>query len=327
MEKNNFIQMWRGIAMCAVVLIHCVWQMDNSNLIAFSYSIIFRQCLNFAVGTFMFFAGYFVDTKKFESKAYLFKRIKRLAIPYLIWSSLYIANEYISGDLSSIQEVIIMYLNGTAAPQLYYIVVLLQLTILTPLVIKLDKYKYAKYIMWLISPIYYIIMYCADFQIPMRQTWFVAWFIFYYAGIKLQKAEVRLKTGYIFVCMIGALCLSVASSFGLLNFYNNYGIAVTQMKISSILFAFSIIIFICRYKDKYISNKNIFVKLGDMSYGIFYIHVFALTIPGAIFSLLNPPLPLVFLQFIELVSALGISYIVLVIMKKVLRGKSYLIGV
>ena len=84
MEKNNFIQMWRGIAMCAVVLIHCVWQMDNSNLIAFSYSIIFRQCLNFAVGTFMFFCRIFCRYKKFESKAYIFKRIKSLQFIELV---------------------------------------------------------------------------------------------------------------------------------------------------------------------------------------------------------------------------------------------------
>ena len=57
-------------------------------------SVVLRQIINFAVATFVFVAGYFVNVdalsdKEFSYKHWIIYRGGRLCIPFMIWSLLY----------------------------------------------------------------------------------------------------------------------------------------------------------------------------------------------------------------------------------------------
>ncbi len=56
MAKDRYLQAVRGLAIAAVVLIHCLPVSD--------VSIVIRPFLNWAVATFLFLSGYFTDEAK-----------------------------------------------------------------------------------------------------------------------------------------------------------------------------------------------------------------------------------------------------------------------
>lgn len=325
-DKNTFMQLCRGVAIIAVVWIHCSWEMNHDNSFNFFYSLIFRQFLNFAVGMFVFFAGYFINTNKICTKKYFVNRLKRLIIPYLFWTAVNIGIRFAAGNYASIKEIFGMILFGTSVAQLYYIIVLLQLTLLTPVIIKLDSYKYARMFLWAISPVYYLCMYYLNFQIPLRQTVFPVWFIFYYAGLKAKKTDFKPTVKKIICMTIFTLIISVIESLILYQIYGKYSMAVTQIKISSVLYALSVIGLILSLKEMKISSNNIFVRLGYFSYGIFYIHTFALKIVNTALSFLAASIPLILLQCIQLVLSLLISCFMIIVLKKLLKENAKYIG-
>ena len=68
--------MLKGIAILAVVMIHIPPTADTNSIIAS------RQIINFPVAMFIFLSGYFA---KQDENTWL--SVKRLSLPYLIWSS------------------------------------------------------------------------------------------------------------------------------------------------------------------------------------------------------------------------------------------------
>lgn len=127
MKKSEYWQCIRGICILAVIMIHCpsgheIW-------------LGIRQLINFPVAVFIFMAGYFVNPQKVD-KQWLKKRW-RLLIPYLLWNSVYSLKNVMTGI--NIKSVIYAFVFGQSAASLYYILVLLQLTLLTPYLINKRK--------------------------------------------------------------------------------------------------------------------------------------------------------------------------------------------
>lgn len=133
-ERKSYWQEVRGICIIAVVAIHVLaeYKLRCKN-IRLEW-VLFRQLLNFAVPTFIFMAGYFTNVSKVNDSIgrYYLKRVERLLIPYLLWSTLYYL---LRGHRQS--DFLNVLVTGNASWQLYYIVVLLQCVIITPLLVKI----------------------------------------------------------------------------------------------------------------------------------------------------------------------------------------------
>ena len=71
-EKREYWQSIRGICILAVVLIHSLGGFDYSTGYNTTF-VILRQIINFAVATFVFMAGYFVNVDAFSDKELSFK--------------------------------------------------------------------------------------------------------------------------------------------------------------------------------------------------------------------------------------------------------------
>lgn len=125
---------------------------------------------------------------------------------------------------------------------------------------------------------------------------------------------------------IFTLIISVIESLILYPIYGKYSIAVTQIKISSVLYALSVIGLSLSLKEMKISSNNIFVKLGDVSYGIFYIHIIVLKVVSIVTLRIVPERYLVLQQFLSLFLTLLMSYFAIVIIRKILKKKSWIIG-
>lgn len=133
-ERKSHWQEVRGICIIAVVAIHVLAEYQQRCKNIRLEWVLFRQLLNFAVPTFIFMAGYFTNVSKVNDSIgrYYLKRVERLLIPYLLWSTLYYL---LRGHRQS--NFLNVLVTGNASWQLYYIVVLLQCVIFTPLLVKL----------------------------------------------------------------------------------------------------------------------------------------------------------------------------------------------
>lgn len=141
--RNNYWSTLKGIAILAVVMIHIPLTDDANSMIAT------RQIINFPVAMFIFLSGYFA---KQESNTW--RSVKRLLLPYLIWSSFWCI--IIPPHTLSTNTLIIKYLTGGFSI-LYFLFVLIQLKVLTPCLIKhitKEGYVLKKDPLWLITPIY-----------------------------------------------------------------------------------------------------------------------------------------------------------------------------
>lgn len=168
-QRNSYWQIIRGICILAVVLIHALSGFDyNSNNEINTAWILVRQIVNFPVATFVFLSGYFVDPSKMQvenyTQEYIVVRSIRLLIPFVLWSGFYtlitIVQNVSDGISPDIKELIVRFIVGKASTPFYYIVVLFQLTLITPMLTKLinKESKLLKYL-WLITPVYLLYLY------------------------------------------------------------------------------------------------------------------------------------------------------------------------
>ena len=271
-SKNNMIQIFRALAIIAVVMIHSTppgeWQ------------VFYRPFINFAVATFLFLSGYLTKIENENWFAFYKKRITRVLIPYFIWSTVYsIPSIYNEG----IDRLFKNLLTTHACVTLYYIFVYIQFILLTPLLGCLARSKY-RYLGWLVAPIsiiifkYYNLFTGSELNKYIEIFWSNAclgWFTFYYLGLllgnQILKKEFKLKILVILYCISIALQMAEGYSWFLLNDAN----CGSQLKLTSLLTSsiFLLIIYAI-LKEGHIKIENKFLRmLGDYSFGIYLCHI------------------------------------------------------
>ena len=288
--KNNYWQSVRGISILAVVLIHALGGFNYVNSSCDEF-VVLRQIINFAVAVFVFMAGYFVNTDKilseeFNYKDYLYERGGRLFIPFVLWSLLYsliaVAGALYHGNSIEVAKLLAKFIVGKAAVPFYYIVVLIQLTIITPWLVRIIKAKSVlRKFLWLLTPCYIIYLYIWNFVVGMPpklyETFFPAWFVFYYLGLQVRFG-MQYKSNI--TAIVAMLIFSCAEAFWLKNNSLNMSFYTSQITIGSFLYTLAIIGFLLNKSSEKYFNKNLLIKIGNCSYGIFYIHILILIIIG-----------------------------------------------
>jgi len=249
-----------------------------------------------------------------------------------MWSAFYtLINIIVSnGDVNFLKTLAKLLLGLSSGP-LYFIVVLLQLTVLTPVLIRSIQADRGTKFLFLVTPIYFLILYsyCVIYktQMPFYQTFFPGWFIFYYFGlwIKIRGYEPIFRRNQlinsILCCLIG-LVFSIIEAYWLISIGFPVGFACSQIKISSFFYAFTVINLLMVIKphiDNYSKEITWLRFIGDNSFGIYYVHMFWIMISNKIFSsiiLLVDIVPL--FQLMQLVFTLLFSCISISITKKII---------
>ena len=264
--KNRYIQTIRGFLILFVIIIHSITE-SNSD-IENIFLIIVRTLCNVAVPLFIVFAGYFFNEQKYkESKEFILKKILRLLIPLLIYNILYFI-------LSMEFDIWKLLIFNTAA-HLYYILVIIQLILLTPLII---KYNSLKKIFFIITPIYLLIyrfiwMSSGQSMIPLPQYYFVAWSIYYIVGLMLKHNNIlNIKKYHVLIVFILIMGYNIFIYYKLGLEY-----ALSQMNIPNMIFSILVSIYLINNKKDNI-DENIFSKIGDNSFGIYFIHLFVIMV-------------------------------------------------
>lgn len=267
--RDNYWSMLKGIAILAVLMIHIPLTSDTNSILAT------RQIINFPVAMFLFLSGFFV---KRDGNTWV--STKRLLIPYLIWSGFWCI-------IIPPQSITLMLLNFVTGGYsiLYFLFVLIQLKLLTPFLLSRltnNDYDSRKDWMWLVTPLYLLlfsvirVLFGKDFErvngLIAFDNFFPSWLVYYYMGLFCKFHKVKIRFSYLAILALSAVFLSVLVAFWL--YENNcvYNFPYTQSKITSMLYALSVILlFYSLHEDN--MSPNVLTRLGEMSFGIYILHL------------------------------------------------------
>ena len=270
-ESSQKIQVLRGLAIIAVVLIH--------NTPEGPAQIWCRPFLNFCVGTFLFLSGMLSHAEQWHP----WKRIKKILIPYIIWTLIYV----IIKNYRTPAQIPVLYLKNLitskAATTLYYVFVYCGLTLIIPLIDRLARSRF-KLLGFAVSPLEIILMrlipllsgrtFSNYIEIVMRIS-FLGWFNYFYLGYLLGNRLLEIKMPSKKLALLWAASIMLQILEGYLYFSRGESNCGTQLKLSCILSGMIFVILAYRYIHSQATAKNtgILRLLGDCSFGIFFSHL------------------------------------------------------
>ena len=273
-DRNNMIQIFRAIAIIAVVMIHTTPSED--------WRVFCRPFINFSVATFLFLSGYLTKIDNSDWCSFFKKRIVRVIIPYVIWTLLYTLHRIIFLD-EGISKIPYNLITAKSAATMYYIFVYIQFVLLTPWLGRLAKSKYRHW-GWFVAPIsalifkYYGLLTGTEYNANVSLFWSDAclgWFTYYYLGLLLGNQII--KPNYSLSTLIwlyfASIILQMAEGYGWLLLGEES--CDTQLKLTSFLTStlFLLIVYTVLNNPK-IDIKSRFLRLlGDYSFGIYLCHI------------------------------------------------------
>jgi peptidoglycan/LPS O-acetylase OafA/YrhL len=147
-----------GLAILGVILYHASsWAFeimswtpqgfDQMEPLTFNGLRAVQQAIIFAIPVFLFISGYFIafaigriETNK-QWKV-IFTRIKNLVIPFFIWSVLILSLDMLLGNTYSVKDFILKIITANARGPYYFVALLVQFLILSPILIVLARTRY-----------------------------------------------------------------------------------------------------------------------------------------------------------------------------------------
>lgn len=276
-NKNLYFQQLRGFCIILVVLIHLPIGLDTDDSSFLWLSI--RQFINFPVATFIFLSAYFCkyDCNK-NILIFYEKRLKRLLVPYLIWACFYLIIYPLIKKHTLDDDALFLFLTGYGPA--YFLLVLIQLTIITPLIFKYKDNQYFRIFSWVVTPVYILFCYAYLLKtgktLPAYQTPFPAWYIFYFFAItykqKLDNLKSNINTLTLIFTIIVFLVFANFEGQIILKYVGDRSFAISQIKLSSIIYSLLMIVLFMYLQDQ--PQKNCLSYIGDYSMGIFMLHPF-----------------------------------------------------
>lgn len=282
MSKPNYWYLIRSFLIIAIILIHAP-SGGNAPVDSLHFRFWFttRQMINYPVPIFFFMAGYFIDQALVVREHFLLnRRVLFITLPYLLWTMIYSAFNFAATGRFSFITLVRNLILGTGSDHLYYIVVLLQLTLLTPFLIQITQARpQAKWLLFAITPLYLLYLYWYDFSHgtlpPYYNLPFPAWFIFYYGGFLVKQRTCRtFSLKVILSLLVVAGFLSLAESTYLWQQNLDLAVATSPLKVTNFIYAtLAIVLVMIRYESYNREPNKLLVEIGRNSLGIYYVHM------------------------------------------------------
>lgn len=194
------------------------------------------------------------------------------------------------GNITNLKSIINILVNGTASWQLYYIVVLFQLVLVTPILFYLQEKNITFYnMLYIVTPLWMLIKYYVrlDFLYESQFPRCIEYLAFYLLGLQLgaKKCSLRIPAQQSLRVLLFMLLMLSFLEGKLWLLSGNTTMAMTQGKFSSYAYALCFIFYLvskCKGENvrtySIYSNAickkilNMLPTTGNYSYGIFYIH-------------------------------------------------------
>ena len=275
-ERENNLDLLRIIATFAVIMIHLgvnFFDIYSSDVGRF-YSIIFR----FGVPLFLMLSGAFAFRKRVEPISFYKKAMKKLGIPLIIVSIMYILlnciqQYYIVGlNISILNEPLIALLKGEPFYHLWYMFMLIGLYGIIPL-LQIIKEKLSKNFFDIL--IYGMVVwgFLSLWTIEFKVHWngeFLAYIGYFLLGYKI-KNELNNKNPFKYFVLGGIFLIINYMLYIILGKYINEDLliklVVHRLSLCNIIASICIFIGFCNLKI----NRNIF-SLAEKTYLIYLFH-------------------------------------------------------
>lgn len=299
--RSAYWDNWKGLAIAAVVTIHACsgFPGGTAGSGAATQEMWIRQLTNFAVPFFFAAAGFFAPKGQITCiREFYSSRLLRILPPYLVWTTIYLG---VGAFREGIDPITMFkgYVFGTGIGIGYFVIVLCQFTLLTPLLLSLKSLT--THWIVIISISLAGIAYTYYFQtiepstrlsgFPAHALPFFVWYPFYHLGLvagwRRDASRIPLRI------IIGAVLLAFAA--GLLE--SKYWLATiggsfpfSQLKVSNFLYSGALFALAIRLADAQtlLHKGGVLTWLGRNSYAIYLIHMLFLP---SILSLLKDSWP------------------------------------
>ena len=297
-----------GLAILAVILYHAsIWafeiiswtpqRFDQMGTLTYYSLRAVEQAIVFAIAAFLFISGYFIAFAVGRIEAnkqwrVIFTRIKNLVIPFLIWSVLILVLDMLLGNTYSVRDFLLTVITGKASPPYYYILLLVQYLILSPILVSLarTRYKLLLIVTALIQLIIISLRYDTflELNIPAlqsilfinRQNLFPSRIFFFTFGIvyglhlsrskQFRQKLIRVRWGLL-VSLVVFFLLGIVEWEFLQRISGEISIGQTETLIDG-FYALAFILCFLAFEEFIPPFSEQLALLGVMSFGIYLIH-------------------------------------------------------
>lgn len=281
---------YKGIAAIAVIIIHACGETGNFPPSSTNWNIglFLRQTVNFAVPLFFAFSGYFAlpQTSPYTAPNWLdyYKyKSKRIVIPYIFWTLIYITlfnRSHILSPISLAKDVAF----GVGIGIGYYVIVLIQYFALLPLINRLPTQRAHLFFIFFASLLGIIYSYYTRIelvgspisQFPYNCLLFIVWYPFFHLGFYTRRYGYSSRNNtFSALSLLGAFIATILESKYLASI-GLYSFGASQIKISSFMLSTLIIIAIFKKSSNWKSYRPIDQSLsyfGKHSYIIYLSHL------------------------------------------------------
>ncbi len=331
---------FRGIAILFVAMAHatvCGFEFHHAEAGRWYYyiSISFREFVICAIPMFLFVSGYWLAGTRFESlsdySAFLRKRLARILIPYLFWSAFFYAVHASRGGPYSAHDFAFKLLTGQVEGLYFFLVMLAQFYVLTPLFIRLSGVRGATWAIVCAHVLFVALLYALRFGYDKNISFtyikipFLSWLSLFYMGVIFRgrpDALERVKASW----LAGAAALFYLLSLvegGLLIHYDCFEFGISDIKYTTLLYGAAVVALFFKTR-RYVNWPRFLVILGDYSFGIYFIHGFFMR---ALHKTLMPSIPALYnfqplYQVTITFAAVGISCVIIHATRKVIGKES-----
>lgn len=297
-ERNPLVQQFRALAIVAVVMIHTLPPGIGQVFV--------RPFINFAVALFLFLSGYLTRADNADWGAFYRKRVVRVLIPYILWSIIYSWPAIKVGDLLT---VVTNVFTSKAMGTLYYMIVYIQLALLTPLLVRLGRSRY-QWVGWLVAPAtilplgYGGSLEMLDGNLILSPLWLTYYYLGLLLGNGLMGQNYRLRT----VAPLYIVAVLAEMGEGYLWFLAGEDYCGFQLKLTSLLTntLFLLMVYALLRKGGSGLRSRLVRLTGDYSFGIYLGHMMVIMYFGkyAFYSALTFPLNAAFVLLVSLACCL-----------------------
>lgn len=318
-DRNTYFDYIRGIAIVMVVCIHTYSSGNNVEL---------RQVLNAAVPMFIAVSGFFLSKKMITNRgeylAFLKKQVSKVYLPTIVWSLPLFAYALYTEDNIGVQFLKLMFCGFSIY---YFIVFIVQCYIVLPVVTSILSGCYFYLcvggvilssiisLTWIGTITWLTVVKGMAFSLVVYAGPLPCWIMFFVLGVALGQHPSRKYSLWlpILITSIG-LGLSMCSARYLFN-YNYSGVGI---KPSAFIYAFGLILFLFNAKvEKRINRNNklykCLVRVGNMSFAIYLIHMYIVTFVVKQLSLDN--------WLFRAIFTMAFTILVIVIMEQIVPKK------
>jgi surface polysaccharide O-acyltransferase-like enzyme len=300
-NRSGYWDSWKGLAILAVVALHSTdesltFPIGSTN---WYFGLALCQLLDFAVPLFLALAGFFAGGRAAVPRAEFYrKRLLRILPPYVFWTAIAVLLNK-PADILSLRAILGDLLLGRGIEIGYFVVVLLQYVLITPLILMIGRDRHHILAMVAITVVSLSLTYAVRMngspaqlaQFPFYALPFFIWYPFYHLGIVAARKDLthsgvisRHSTLILLIFLMFVACAVLEGLF--LAHRGSSSLATSQIKASSFMASISLFLFsISRFNlaQAAVGRWRRFAEwLGGQSYPIYLMHLIFLRPIGAV---------------------------------------------